>query len=158
MFQLERIEETGLTSTATSEAGRIARLMGLPHWEQMDDIALVERVRQGFPAKTAAFVVEQIDPEGRFFKATDIIPRTTLHRRKARTLTKDESEKLWALAKVLTEAQRIYGGDAARLARFLALEHPMLANRTPIDMALESMAGADLVLRLLSRGDAGVAA
>lgn len=147
-----------MSRVAASEAGRIAQFMGLPHWEDMDELGLVECVRQGFPAKTASIVVDQIDPEGRFVKVTDIIPKTTLHRRKTKTLTKDESEKLWALAKVLTEALRIYGGDTTRLARFLTTEHAMLANRSPIDMALDTIAGADLVLKLLEKGDAGVAA
>lgn len=147
-----------MTQSAPSEAGRIARFMGLPQWEKIDDIGLVERVRKGFPARTAAIVVEQIDPEGRFVKATDIIPKSTLHRRKDRNLTQDESERVWALAKVLTEALRVYHGDMKRAARFLAQEHAMLAGRTPMDMAIASIAGADLVLKLLAKADAGVAA
>jgi uncharacterized protein (DUF2384 family) len=37
-------------------------------------------------------------------------------------------------------------------------EHPLLGGRTPIDLAKESIAGADLVLKLLAKADAGVAA
>jgi putative toxin-antitoxin system antitoxin component (TIGR02293 family) len=142
---------------ATSEARRIAKFMGLADWAKVDDLGLVERVAKGFPVKTATVVIERIDPEGKFVRATDIIPKSTLHRRK-HALTKDESEKIWALSKVFFEVLRIYHDDAGRAARFMIQEHPMLGGRTPIDLAKESIAGADLVLKLLAKADAGVAA
>lgn len=139
-----------------SEARRIAKFMGLPDWAKLDDLGLVDRVAKGFPVRTATVVMERIDPEGRFVRATDIIPKSTLHRRK-HALTKDESEKVWALSKVFYEVLRIYHGDAGRAARFMIQEHPLLGGRTPIDLAKESIAGADLVLKLLAKADAGVA-
>lgn len=141
-----------------SEAARIGRFMGLPQWRKLDDLALVDRVREGFPAETADNVVKHIDPDGRFMKATDIIPRSTLHRRKARPLTKDESEKVLALSKVFTEVLRIYRNDSDLAARFLCQTHPMLGGRAPIELAKDSIAGADVVLKLLARADASVAA
>ncbi|MBN9277107.1 MAG: hypothetical protein J0I57_05660, partial [Hyphomicrobium sp.] len=95
--------ETG----AVSEARRIAKFMGLSDWAKVDDLALVERVAKGFPVKTATVVIERIDPQGKFVRATDIIPKSTLHRRK-HALTKDESEKVWALSKVFYEVLKIY--------------------------------------------------
>lgn len=145
--------ETG----AVSEARRIAKFMGLSDWAKVDDLALVERVAKGFPVKTATVVIERIDPQGKFVRATDIIPKSTLHRRK-HALTKDESEKVWALSKVFYEVLKIYHDDAGQAARFMIQEHPMLGGRTPIDLAKESIAGADLVLKLLAKADAGVAA
>jgi putative toxin-antitoxin system antitoxin component (TIGR02293 family) len=144
-------------SGAISEARRIAKFMGLADWAKMDDLGLVDRVAKGFPVKTATVVMERIDPEGKFVRATDIIPKSTLHRRK-HALTKDESEKVWALSKVFYEVLKIYHDDAGRAARFMIQEHPMLGGRTPIDIAKESIAGADLVLTLLAKADAGVAA
>lgn len=153
----------GITTMKTengsvSEAVRIAKFMGLPHWEGMDDMGLVERVRKGFPARTATVVVERIDPHGRFVRATDIIPKSSLHRRKDQPLTKDQSEKVWALSKVFSEILRVYHGDSDQAAHFLVRKHPMLAGRQPIELAIESIAGADLVLKLLAQADAGVAA
>lgn len=144
-------------SGAISEARRIAKFMGLADWAKMDDLGLVDRVAKGFPVKTATVVMERIDPEGKFVRATDIIPKSTLHRRK-HALTKDESEKVWALSKVFYEVLKIYHNDAGRAARFMIQEHPMLGGRTPIDIAKESIVGADLVLTLLAKADAGVAA
>ncbi len=142
---------------ATSEARRIAKFMGLPDWAKVDDLGLVERVAKGFPVKTATIVIERIDPHGKFVRATDIIPKSTLHRRK-HALTKDESEKIWAISKVFYEVLKLYHDDAGRAARFMLQMHPMLGGRSPIDLAKESIAGADLVLKLLAKADAGVAA
>ena len=134
--------------------------MGLPRSREIDDLALVEIVRRGFPANTAKTVVQRVDPDGRFLLATDIIPKSTLHRRlkNQKPLTKDESEKIFALSKVFAEVLRIYHGDKDLAARFLIFPHPMLNNRPPIDLAKESIAGADLILKVLAQADAGVAA
>ncbi len=143
---------------AMSEASRIARFMGLSQWRKIDDLGLVECVHNGFPADTATTVAQRIDPEGTFVKATDIIPRSTFHRRKDGVLTKDESEKVLALSRVFSEALRIYHDDRKSVAFFMLKGHPMLGGRTPIDLATESIAGADLVLKLMARADAGIAA
>lgn len=143
---------------AVSEASRIAQFMGLPRWKDVDDLALVEQVTRGLPARTADVVVNRIDPHGRFVKVIDIIPKTTLHRRKGGALTQDESERLLMLSRVFAEALRLYRGDTERAATFLVQDHPMLGNRSPIALAKHSMAGAELVLKLMARADAGIAA
>jgi putative toxin-antitoxin system antitoxin component (TIGR02293 family) len=150
----------GLNDGSLSDASRIARFMGLRRWNEIDDIGLVDAVRRGLPAKTAEAVAQKIDPEGKYLKPTDIIPKSTLHRRQKsqQPLSKDESERIFALSKVLAEALRIYGGDTERCAHFLVRKHPMLANRAPLDLAVESIAGAELVLKLLAKADAGIAA
>jgi uncharacterized protein (DUF2384 family) len=45
-----------------------------------------------------------------------------------------------------------------RVGQFMARKHAMLEGRTPLDVAKETTAGADLVLKILARADAGVAA
>ena len=147
------VEDHGL-----SEATRIAQFLGLPNWRKIDDIGLVDRVRKGFPTATARKVAERIDPHGRFVKATDIIPKSTLSRRKDQHLSQDDSEKILALSRLFAEALRIYKGDGDLVALFLSRLHPMLDGRSPIDLATELIAGADLVVKLLARADAGVAA
>ena len=129
-----------------SEASRIARFLGLP--ERLSDIQLVERVEQGFPAKTANTIVRRLDPKGRYLQVADIIPKSTYHRRvKAKqALTKDESEKILALARVFVEVLRQYHEDTALAGQFLGRKHPMLGGRAPLAVAKGSTAGADLVL------------
>lgn len=144
-----------------SEASKIAHFIGLPKWETIDDLALVELVRKGFPAKTATTIALRVDPQGRFFQPTDIIPKATLHRRVKthnRLLTKDESEKILSLSKLFAEVIRLYHNDLNRAAQFLLAPHPMLGDRAPIDLAKESISGTELVLKILARADAGVAA
>jgi putative toxin-antitoxin system antitoxin component (TIGR02293 family) len=151
---------TTATAAATSDSSRIAEFMGLPRWRGMDDMDLVARVLKGFPARTAATVVSRIDPEGRFLKVTDIIPKSTLHRREKdnKPLTQSESEKLLALSRVFAEVIRIYHADSDASLQFLTRSHPLLNNRAPIELATESIAGTDLVLKLLAQADAGIAA
>ncbi len=145
--------------TSQSEASRIAQFMGLPRWQRIDDLGLVASVQKGFPAKTATTVARRIDPDGRFLKATDIIPKSTLHRREKdnKPLTQDESEKVLALSRVLSEVLRIYHADSIQSSVFLERAHRMLGGRSPIALATESIAGAALVMKLLARLDAGVA-
>lgn len=141
-----------------SEASRLAWFMGLPRWKDVDDLGLVERVTKGLPAGTAEIIVNRIDPAGHFVKATHIIPKTTLHRRSGGALSKDDSERLLMLARVFSEVLRLYHGDTERAAAFLSRPHPMLGDRPPIALATSSMAGAELVLKLLARADASIAA
>jgi putative toxin-antitoxin system antitoxin component (TIGR02293 family) len=148
------------TPPTASDSSRIAEFMGLPRWRDMDDMDLVARVLKGFPARTAATIVSRIDPEGRFLKVTDIIPKSTLHRREKdnKPLTQNESEKLLALARVFAEVIRIYHADTEASLQFLTRAHPLLGNRQPIELATESIAGTDLVLKILAQADAGIAA
>lgn len=147
-------------AASLSEASKIARFMGLTKWRDVTDLTLVSSVTEGLPTLTAYTVVARIDPEERFLRVTDIIPKSTLHRREKdkKPLSKDDSEKILALSKVFSETLRIYNDDTAKAAQFLSRAHPMLGNKTPVDLAKNSIAGADLVLKLLARAAAGVAA
>lgn len=144
--------------TQYSEAGRLAAFLGL-RGKRISDLDLVERVEKGFPTTAASTLVKRVDPDGRFLNINDIIPKATYHRRvkNMQALTKEESEKVLSLAKVFVEVIRQYKGDNNLAAQFLLREHAMLGGRSPIDVAKESTAGADLVLKLLAQAEAGVA-
>jgi len=144
---------------ALSDAARMAQFMGLPQWARMDDLRLVEHVETGLPPSAAETVARKIDPSGVLLDVFDIVPKATFYRRKEakKPLTKDQSERVFALAKVFAEVVRLYHGDRERALRFLAGGHPMLGGRSPLDLARESTAGADLVMSLLRKADAGVA-
>jgi putative toxin-antitoxin system antitoxin component (TIGR02293 family) len=143
-----------------SEATQLAAFLGLPKARKMSDLTLVERVERGFPPNTASIIVRRVDPKGQFLQVSHIIPKSTYHRRvkNMQALTKDESAKILALARVFVQVLRQYHGDSRLAGHFLLREHAMLGGRTPIDVAKESTAGADLVLKLLARAEAGVAA
>jgi len=143
-----------------SDAERIAKFMGISAWAGMDDVHLVERVESGLPVSTVRAIIRRIDPRGELLNIHDLIPKATYYRRKEQNkpLTKDQSEMIFALSKVFSEVIRIYDNDLELAALFLSRKHALLGDRSPLDMARESTAGADLVLKLLARAEAGVAA
>jgi putative toxin-antitoxin system antitoxin component (TIGR02293 family) len=149
-----------LLENGHSEASRLATFLGLPKAQRMSDLTLVERVERGFPANTVDVIVRRVDPKGQFIQVYHIIPKSTYHRRlkKMQPLTKDESEKILALARVFVEVLRQYHDDSKLAAQFLLREHAILGGRTPLDVAKESTTGADLVLKLLAQAEAGIAA
>lgn len=142
-----------------SEAARIAHFMGLREWRTIDDLRLVKRVESGLPVSTAQAIARRIDPTGAHLEVYDLIPKATYYRRKEqkKPLSKDQSEKIFALTKVFAETLRQYHDDHESASLFLSREHPLLEGRTPLDVARESTAGADLVLKLLDKAEAGIA-
>ncbi len=151
---------TAAKSPQLSEARQIASFIGLDRLKDIDDLALVERVTKGFPVRAVTTVVKRIDPEGRYLKESDIIPKSTLHRREKqqKPLSREESERLLAVSRVFAETLRLYHSDSAKSAQFLTTPHAMLGAKSPMELAIGSIAGADLVLKLLQKADAGQAA
>lgn len=86
----------------------------------------------------------------------DIIPRSTraAQKKKSDSLTPAQSESVYQVKKVLDFASQIFQ-DEGKTRRFLTRPHPMLGNRPPLDLAIESGAGADLVVNILGRGAYG---
>ena len=136
----------------------MARFMGLARWAEFDDMRLVDEVVQGLPVSAAETIVRHIDPEGSYLRVQDIVPRSSYYRRKdvGRPLSREQSERVLALSRVFYETLRQYHDDRKTAAMFLARGHPLLGGRSPLEIARESTAGADLVLKLLARAEAGV--
>jgi putative toxin-antitoxin system antitoxin component (TIGR02293 family) len=154
---MEHLDGRMTTAATTSEATRTAWFLGL---RADSDLDLVRRVERGFPTKSADTLARRLDPQGQYLRVTDIIPKSTYHRRiKAKEpFSKEESEKLFSLAKVFAEVARQYDNDMTRVGQFMARKHPLLDGQTPLDVAKRTSAGADLVLKILAQADAGVAA
>jgi putative toxin-antitoxin system antitoxin component (TIGR02293 family) len=144
--------------TIAPETVQIAHFMGLRHAEEFSDLKMVEALRSGVPARTAEVVAKHIDPTGIQVNVYDFVPKSTSHRcRKAnKRLSKDISEQLWQIASVYVETRRQYGSDRDAL-EFLMRPHPLLESQTPFSLARETVAGAELVLRLLAQAEAGIA-
>ena len=142
-----------------SEAARIAHFMGLREWRTIDDLRLVKRVESGLPVSTARAIAKRIDPTGAHLEVYDLIPKATYYRRieQKKPLTKDQSERIFALTKVFAETLRQYHDDQESASLFLSRKHPLLGGRSPLDVARDSTAGADLVLKLLDKAEAGIA-
>ena len=142
-----------------SEASQIAQFMGLSGWQEMNDLKLVSKVERGLPVSTAQIIVRRIDPRERELSVYDVIPRATYYRKteEKKPLSRDQSEKVFALSKVFSETLRQYHGDKKSASMFLMRNHPLLEGRSPWNVARESTAGADLVLKLLDQAEAGIA-
>lgn len=85
-----------------------------------------------------------------------IVPKSTLAALKKRSsrLTPEHSNRVYQAGKVVGFAMQIYR-DEEKVREFLMRRHPMLNDQRPLDVALDSGAGADMVINLLGRGAYG---
>ena len=141
-----------------SQASRIAALLGIEDAAALDDVALADRVADGLGPQAATALGAALGPM--VAVVGDIVPEATFRRvRKARgALAREMSERLYEVGRVWEAARRSYGGDEDAARAFLARPHPMLDGRAPLDLARRSSAGADAVVNLLRRAEAGFAA
>jgi len=140
----------------TSESVRVAQLLSLDDAEHVDDIGLAQQVTAGLKPKAVSVLSELL---GTGSVIGPVVPEATLRRvRKNRArLSKEHSERLYELGRVVDAISRVYHGDRKQVVSFLNRSHPLLGGATPFDMARSSSPGADAVLNLLRRADAGVA-
>lgn len=121
-------------------------------WEEARAEAQAGKVVQLQPRDlgfwTERFSIEEIDEL--------IIPKRTLARRKARkeALTVEETGKALRLARVIAEADRVFG-DAAKSDRWLRRPNPVLRGIRPLAM-LRSETGSLAVHELLGQIDHGM--
>lgn len=140
----------------SGEAARLARLLALDPTKIQDDVSLARQVSSGLPTRAASSLADFLGGASALSK---IVPEATLRRlRKARKpLTKEHSERLYEMGRIVDAVSRIYRGNETEIRAFLTRPHPLLEGETPFDMARSSSAGTDAVLNLLSRAEAGVA-
>lgn len=136
-----------------SEPVRIALLLGLQQPKTMDDLHLADNIARGLPL-TVVELINNVIPGG----LSKLASESTLRRANSRQrLTRELSERIYDLSRVIDQAAIIFHGDAPAVGRFLTCPNPVLNNRTPFDIASVSSAGAHTVLNLLHQADAGVA-
>ena len=140
-----------------SQPARIASVLGLPAGEGFDDVALADRVSSGLAPAAAQALATAYGDAARLLGG--IVPEATLRRarKQRRPLSREMSERLYEMARVRVAAVEAYGGDEAGAGAFLTRPHPLLGGRTPLEVARASSAGADAVVRLLRRAEAGFA-
>ena len=142
-----------------SDAAEIARLMGLPSWRKTNSLSLVNQIERGLPLQAVERISQAMAPDDPRAKFT-LLSRSTwsrLQKRSRQHLTREMSERVHGVARVLLEARRLWAGDESAMVRFLNRPHLLLGGRTPLDVARESTAGADLVVRIIGEARAGVA-
>lgn len=140
---------------ASTEVRRIASFLGLGS-EVSDRMELADIVADGLPAASAEAVHAAMGSSA----FASVVPPPTYRRarRSGQPLSRETSEKLYEFARVMELVLRIHQGDEAAAHRFLQRPHAMLGGRTPLEVATSSSAGADAVMELLHRADAGFVA
>lgn len=135
-----------------STASEVTDILGLggsgPPRSPMQWIGLAER---GFPLSTLDRISKRIAPGDAAFKYR-IVPKATLARAKTGSarLSANQSMLIVRLAKIWSMALDVWGTDEAARS-FLMRPHQLLDGRRPLDVALESELGGELVREILGR-------
>lgn len=139
-----------------SETAQLGRLLRLPDAERLDEVALARRVAAGLPTSCISALNELLGPSR---VIGTVVSEATLrrHRKSGKPLSRRHSERIYELGRVLHALGRALHGDRRRVDAFLHRPHPLLDGATPYEMAVSCSAGADVVLNLVRRAEAGVA-
>lgn len=138
------------------QSATIETLLGVTPPRGGSRLGLANSIESGLPVGALDHLARFVAPEDFRFKFR-LIPKATLERRRKspdQRLTSAEGDRLARLAKVFSFALDIYG-DAGKARAFLARPHPMLDGKSPLDVALATGPGADIVINLLGRAAYG---
>ena len=139
-----------------SETVQLGRLLKLSDAERLDEVALARRVAAGLPTSCVSALNELLGPSRVI--GTVVSEATLRRRRKGRKpLSRRHSERIYELGRVLHALGRALHGDRRRMDAFLYRPHQLLDGVTPYEMAVSCSAGAEVVLNLVRRAEAGIA-
>ncbi len=125
--------------------------------EAHSPVALIVQIEHGLPLKALHKVAHLLAPDDAQFKYR-LVPKATLERRKTTNkLSPEEGARLARLAKVWSAARDVWGSDD-EARDFLFRPHPMAEDNRPIDLAIRSEFGAELVVDILGGLKYGTAA
>lgn len=121
-------------------------------------LSLHKAIEVGFASRVYARLAGLIGlSESDMAKAMEIAP-STLHRRiKCGRFNRDESDKLYRLARIFSAACDLCEGDSSAARRWIAQPVKGLGGKQPI-MMVETSAKTDEVLELIGRLEHGVLA
>ena len=141
----------------TSEFLRVARLLEIEGPEPDSEVQLALRVSSGLRPHSANALAKLLGPN---LVIGPMIPEATLRRahKAGKPLSREHSERLYEVGRVVDAVSRAYHGDRGAIEAFLGRRHPLLEGRTPFDLARCSSAGAEAVLNLIRRAEAGIVA
>ncbi len=134
----------------------VEALLGLEVGIHASRLALPSLIESGLPVAALDHLADSVAPGDAHFKFR-LIPKATLERRRksaSKRLTSEEGDRLARLAKVFSFALDIYK-EPERARAFLGRPHPMLDDKAPLDVALATSPGADLVINLMGRAAYG---
>jgi putative toxin-antitoxin system antitoxin component (TIGR02293 family) len=118
--------------------------------QAINSLDLADAVGRGLPVDVVDLIAKLIAPDDSSLR-NRIVPKATLMRRQkaaGRRLSAEESNRVARLARLWAFALDVWGTpEAAR--RFLSQPHPLLRNRVPRDLAIQTEIGARAVENLL---------
>jgi putative toxin-antitoxin system antitoxin component (TIGR02293 family) len=139
-----------------TQPNSIEALLGVKAGVQASRLVLPSSIEKGLPVAALDRLADSVAPGDARFKFR-LIPKATLERRRksaTKRLTSEEGDRLARLAKVFSFALDIYR-EPERARAFLGRPHPMQDGKAPLDVALATSPGADLVINLLGRAAYG---
>ena len=128
----------------------VADTLGLPLGGKpaLSPLDLVGRIEKGLPIATLDRLARTLAPADAQFKYR-LVPKATYERRKtSHRLSSEEGARVTRLARVWGLALEVWGTEA-EARDFMFRPHAMLEDALPIDVAIRSEIGADLVLGIL---------
>ncbi len=139
-----------------SETVRVARLLEIDDPDNLSDVQLAARISRGLRPGAALALGEAL---GRSRVVGPVVPEATFRRARSsgKALSREHSERLYEMGRVVDALGRAYRGDREAIEAFLNRPHPLLDGKTPFDMARSSSAGSVAVLNLIRRAEAGMA-
>ena len=145
-------------ASVDSEPIRLARLLSLTVTKGFDEVVLAHRVAEGLPPGSVTALIDALDLDDSEIIGP-VVPKSTLQKRKktGMPLSREHSERIYSLGRVIDAVGRAYGGDQSEIKRFLKRPHPLLHGETPFELARSGPAGAEAVLSLLDSAEASVA-
>ena len=139
-----------------TQALSVETLLGVRPGPVASRLVLANSIEKGLPVTALDKIADVVAPDDARFKFR-LIPKATLERRRKSSsgrLTSEEGDRLARLAKVFSFALDIYR-TPEKVREFLGRPHPMLDGKPPLDVALATGPGADLVINLLGRAAYG---
>lgn len=127
-------------------------LLGIDIGARDSPLFLPHMITSGLPVRAIDALASFVAPQDVGFKYR-LVPKATLERRRksaSKRLTTEEGDRLARLAKAFSFAIEIYK-DPARARDFMTRPHAMLDGEQPIEVALATSAGTDIVVSLLGR-------
>ncbi len=137
-----------------TEAARVGKLLGLEDFAVLSDVQLARRVGGGLGPEAVSVLVEIL---GRRNVVGPVVPEATLRRARnaGKPLSREMSERLYELSRVVDLLSRVYHGDREGIEAYLTSRHPLLDGERALDLACSSSAGARAVLDVIRQAQAG---
>jgi putative toxin-antitoxin system antitoxin component (TIGR02293 family) len=127
-------------------------LLGMRPRRDRTNLAFANAVQEGLPVSALEELAAHVCPHDARRFTYSVVPKPTLERRRRNNqpLTTEESDRLARIAKVFAFALELFR-DEGKVRRFLDRPHPMLDDRPPLEVALATGPGADVVINLIGR-------